>query len=107
MRAEEIPEPDEPEEEPDEEPEPGAAAATMAVPSLGLGPREFEFKTDEMPLGEVAEKLAAALTDAAKDGWDFMQLVDAGGDRRLLLFRRVKRAERKSQPVGFFPTSRS
>lgn len=108
MRAEEIPEPDEPEEEPEEEPGQAGAAVATAL-NVGMAAREFEFKTDEIPLEKIADgtTLAEALTEASKDGWDFMQLVDAGGDRRLMLFRRAKRAERKGHPVGFLAPSRS
>ena len=104
MRSEEIPE-----EEPDEEPEPepsGQGAVTTAVPSLGFPVREFEFRADEVSIDDLGDggSLAARLTQASKDGWDFIQVVEAG-DRRLLLMRRVKRSERQARPVGFMPPS--
>jgi hypothetical protein len=110
MHAEEIPEPDEP-DEPDEEPERTADAATaLAAPlaSLGFPAREFEFKTEAISAVQLADgtTLAARLTEASQEGWDFVQVVEAG-EKRFLLLRRVKRGERKSRPVGFFPPSRS
>jgi hypothetical protein len=78
------------------------------VPSLGPPSREFEYRTDELSLSELADgaTLAARLGEASKDGWDFVQLVDAG-DKRLILLRRARRGEKRSRPVGFFPPSRS
>ena len=100
MRSEEIPEeePDEPEEEPSAAP---SGVATV-VPSVGGPSREFEFKTEELTVEEITAVLASRLTEASKDGWDFVQVIDAG-ERRVILYRRAKRGERNARPVGFFP----
>lgn len=107
MRSEEIPE-EEPEEEPDEEPTGAATALATAVPSLGFPTREFEFRTDDISPAELGDgkTLAERLGEASKDGWDFVQVIDAG-DKRVVLLRRTKRAEKQARPVGFFPPSRS
>jgi hypothetical protein len=107
MRSEEIPEED-PDEEPEEEPTGAGAAMATAVPSLGLPSREFEFRTDELSLAELVDgrTLAARLGQASKDGWDYVQVIEAG-EKRLLLLRRAKRPEKQGRPVGFFPPSRS
>lgn len=107
MRSEEIPE-EEPDEEPEEEPSTAGTAVATAVPGLGFPNREFEFRTDELSLAELADgaTLAARLGEASKDGWDFVQVIDAG-DRRLVLLRRAKRAEKQGRPVGFLAPSRS
>ena len=107
MRSEEIPE-EEPDEEPEDEPNGSATGVATAVPALGFPSREFEFRTDEISLAELADgaTLAKRLGEASKDGWDFVQIVEAG-DKHLLLLRRGKRGERQSRPVGFFPPSRS
>jgi hypothetical protein len=105
MRSEEIPE-EEP-DEPEEEPSSAAAAVATVVPSVGGPSREFEFKTEELTTEEVVAVLASRLTEASKDGWDFVQVIDAG-ERRVILYRRAKRPERSARPVGFFPpTSKS
>lgn len=105
MRSEEIPEeePDEPEEEPTSQ----GSVATATAPSLGFPSREFEFQAEEVSIADLADgkKLATRLTEASKDGWDFVQVVEAG-DKRLLLLRRAKRAERQARQVGFMPPAR-
>jgi hypothetical protein len=100
MRSEEIPE-EEP-EEPEEEPAGAPAGVATVVPSVGGPPREFEFKTEELTVAEISAVLASRLTEASKEGWDFVQVIDAG-ERRVILYRRAKRGERHSRPVGFFP----
>ncbi len=105
MRSEEIPE-EEPDEEPEPQPEPAAAAVAAVVPQVGGPSREFEFRSEEVALSELVDGLAARLTEASKDGWDFVQVVEAG-ERRVILYRRAKRAERQAKPVGFFPPSKS
>ena len=105
MRSEEIPE-EEPDEEPEPEPAPSQAAGATVVPSVGSPSREFEYRTEDVAVGDVATRLAELLTEASKEGWDFVQVVDAG-DRRVILFRRGKRSERHAHPVGFFPPSKS
>lgn len=104
MRSEEIPE-EEP-DEPEEEPEQAESAVATFVPSVGSASREFEFRTEGMSISELADgsTLAQKLTDASKEGWDLVQVLDAG-DSRVIVFRRGKRPERQSRPVGFFPPS--
>lgn len=105
MRSEEIPEePDEPEEEPEQAP--AAAAVATMVPSVAGQSREFEYRTEELKLTDLAGDLAGRLTEASKDGWDFVQIVDAG-ESRLIVYRRSKRPERQARPVGFFPPAKS
>lgn len=103
MRSEEIPEeePDEPEEEPS-----AAPSVATVVPSVGAPSREFEYKTEELTPAEVTAVLASRLTEASKDGWDFVQVIDAG-ESRVILYRRPKRGEHHARPVGFFPPSKS
>jgi hypothetical protein len=107
MRSEEIPE-EEPDEEPEEEPASASQAVATAVPSLGFPSREFEFRTDAISAEELADgsTLATRLTEASKDGWDFLQVLEAG-DRRFVLLRRARRSEKQSRPVGFFPPPHS
>jgi len=105
MRSEEIPEePDEPEEEPEQAP--AAAAVATVMPSVGGQPREFDYRTEELAAAELSGGLADRLTQASKDGWDFVQVVDAG-EQRVIVYRRAKRSERQARPVGFFPPSKS
>jgi hypothetical protein len=107
MRSEEIPEeePDEP-EEPEQAPA-GAAVATV-MPSVGGPPREFEYRTESIAVAELADgsTLAKKLAEASKDGWDYVQVIDAG-ESRVILFRRAKKSEKHARPVGFFPPSKS
>jgi hypothetical protein len=46
--------------------------------------------------------LAAQLTGASKDGWDLVDIINAG-DRHAVLLRRLKRPERNARQVGFAP----
>jgi len=105
MRAEEIPE-EEPDEEPEPEQAPAATATPTVVPSVGGASREFEYRSEDIAANELAGTLAGRLTEASKEGWDFVQVVDAG-ERSLILFRRPKRGERNARPVGFFPPKKS
>ena len=107
MRSEEIPE-EEPDEEPEEEPTGNASGVAAAVPTTGFPSREFEYRTDEISLADLADgsTLARRLGEASRDGWDFVQVLEAG-DKRLVLLRRGRRGERQSRPVGFFPPARS
>jgi len=107
MRSEEIPE-EEPDEEPEREPANAAAPAATMVPAVGAGAREFEFKTEALSLSELGDgsTLATRLTEASKEGWDFVQVLDAG-DQRVIVYRRGKRSDRQTRPVGFFPPSKS
>jgi hypothetical protein len=101
-RLEEEPEPD---EEPDEEP---ASVATAPGASLAAvssdGGREFEYRTDLVTVEQVVDgtTLAGQLTKASADGWDLVDIINAG-DRHAVLLRRAKRPERNARPVGFTP----
>jgi hypothetical protein len=101
-RLEEEPEPDEP-EEPDESPAP-AAASGAHVPSVVDGAREHEYRTELLTAAEITDgaTLAANLTKSSADGWDLVDIINAG-DRYAILLRRAKRPERNSRPVGFTP----
>jgi hypothetical protein len=100
-RLEEEPEPD---EEPDEEPAAVATAPSTAIPSVADGSREFEYRTELVTAAQVVDgtTLASQLTKASADGWDLVDIVNAG-DRHAVLLRRAKRAERNARPVGFTP----
>ena len=105
--AEEDPEdPDEP-DSPDA-PDNGAAAPVRMVPTVGLPGREWEFSTHVLTIAEVADgaTLVKVLKDGAVEGWELAQVID-GGDKRVLLMRRPKRAEREARRVGFAPPSPS
>ena len=101
-RLEEEPEPDEP-DEPDE-PAAVATATGAHVPSVADGAREFEYRTDLLTAADVVDgkTLAGQLTAASADGWDLVDIINAG-DRYAVLLRRAKRPERSSRPVGFTP----
>lgn len=99
-RLEEEPEPD---EEPDE---PGAVATAPGtqLPSVSDGGREHEYRTDLLTAAEVLDgtTLAGQLNKASTDGWDLVDIINAG-DRYAVLLRRAKRPERNARPVGFTP----
>ena len=102
----------EPDEDPEYEPEdiPAASPTLMASPSRsnGAGDRDYEYRTEVLTVEEVADgaTLAGRLSVAAADEWHFVQVIDAG-DRRVILFRKVKKAERERRSVGFAPPGRS
>lgn len=100
-RLEEEPEPD---EEPDETPAAVATAPGGQVPSVSDGGREHEYRTDLLTAAEVVDgaTLAGQLTKASADGWDLVDIINAG-DRYAVLLRRAKRPERSARPVGFTP----
>lgn len=103
-RLEEEPEPD---EEPDEPDEPSAVATApgMQVPSVADGGgREHEYRTELLAVDEIVDgkSLADLLTKSSSDGWDLVDIINAG-DRYAILLRRAKRPERNSRPVGFTP----
>jgi len=66
--------------------------------------REYEYRTDLLTAAEVTDgtTLAAQLTGASKDGWDLVDIINAG-DRHAVLLRRLKRPERNARQVGFAP----
>ena len=46
--------------------------------------------------------LAGQLNKASTDGWDLVDIINAG-DRYAVLLRRAKRPDRNARPVGFTP----
>ena len=101
------------EEDPDEEPEEPArpsppdgapGTATGLVPSVGYPSREWEYSTKVLSVAQVADGLTVVktLNEAAADGWELASVLD-GGEKRVILMRRVKRAARESRRVGFAP----
>src|SRR2546423_14928936 len=101
-RLEEEPEPD---EDPDESPPVATAAPAGTIPSVADGGREYEYRTEIVTAAQVVDgsTLAGQLTKASTDGWDLVDIVNAG-DSHAILLRRVKRTERNARPVGFTPT---
>ena len=97
---------EEPEEEPDEPAQPDGARATGTglVPSVGLPSREWEYSTKVLSVAQVADGVTVVkvLHEAAADGWELASVMD-GGDKRVILMRRPKRAARESRRVGFAP----
>jgi hypothetical protein len=102
-RLEEEPEP-EPDEDPDETPSAVATAPGAQVPAVSDAGREHEYRTDLLTAAEVVDgtTLAGQLTRASGDGWDLVDIINAG-DRYAVLLRRTKRPERNARPVGFTP----
>jgi hypothetical protein len=102
-------EPDEP-DEPDspEGPDNGAIAPTQMVPTVALPNREWEFTTHVLTVAQVADgtSLVKILKDSGVEGWELAEVID-GGDKRVLLMRRPKRAAREARRVGFAPPSQS
>jgi hypothetical protein len=101
------------EEDPDQEPEepsqpaqPDGARGTAAglVPSVGLPGRELEYSTKVLTVAQVADgvTLVKLLQESSADGWELASVVD-GGDKRVILMRRLKRSARESRRVGFAP----
>ena len=108
MAAHSEEEPDEPDEpEAPEGPDNGAAAGRM-VPTVSLPSREWEFATHSLTLAQVADgtSLVTVLKEQGADGWELAQVID-GGDKRVLLMRRPKRAAREARRVGFAPPSQT
>lgn len=96
----------EPDEDPEYEPEdiPAAPASMTSGSSStdGHGDRDFEYRTEVLSLEEIVDgnTLANRLTAASSDGWHLVDIVDAG-DRRVLVLRKLKKAERVARSVGF------
>lgn len=103
-RLEEEPEPD---EEPDVE-TPAATAPGTMVPSVGSsdGGREFEYRTELVTAAQITDgtTLAEHLTKASTDGWDLVDIVNAG-ERHAILLRRAKKPTAGTRQVGFLPPS--
>jgi hypothetical protein len=102
-------EPEEP-DEPDapEGPDNGAAAPTRMVPTVSLPSREWEFSTHSLTVAQVVDgsSLVKVLKEQGAEGWELAQVID-GGDKRVLLMRRPKRAAREARRVGFAPPSQT
>lgn len=97
-------EPEEPDEDPDEEPSAATPALGAPLPSVSDGGREFEYRTEVVTSAQVVDgtTLSGQLTKASADGWDLVDIINAGDDHAILL-RRAKRTERNARPVGFTP----
>ncbi|MDQ6920187.1 MAG: hypothetical protein M3170_01135, partial [Candidatus Dormibacteraeota bacterium] len=102
-RSEEEPEPD---EDPGEESAVAAPPGPM-VPAVGAGTREVEYRTELVTAAQVVDgsTLAEQLTKASGDGWDLVEIIQAG-DRYAILFRRPKTSDREARRVGFLPPPR-
>jgi hypothetical protein len=102
----------EPDEDPEYEPEdiPAAPTTLTAGPSHanGLGDREFEYRIEVLSLEQLTDgkTLPDRLAAASSDGWHYVDVVDAGASRVVLL-RRAKKTERERRSVGFAPPGRS
>ena len=103
IRSEEDPEEPEKPDQPNQ-PGHGAASGTGVLPNVGLPLREWEFSTQVLTLAQVVDgvTLVKHLKEAGADGWELTDVID-GGDKRVLLMRRPKRAARESRRVGFAP----
>ena len=101
------------EEDPDEEPDepaqpapPDGARGTAAgvVPSVGLPSRDWEYSTKVLTVAQLADGVTVVkvLHEAGAEGWELASVLD-GGEKRVILMRRPKRAARASRRVGFAP----
>ncbi len=101
------------EEDPDEEPEepvqPAApdgarGTATGVAPSVGYPSREWEYSAQVLSVAQVADGVTVVkiLDEAAADGWELASVMD-GGEKRVILMRRLKRSAREARRVGFAP----
>ncbi len=100
---------EDPDEEPDEPAQPAApdgarGMAAGVVPSVGLPNRDWEYSTKVLSVAQVADGVTVVKTlhAAAADGWELASVID-GGEKRVILMRRLKRATRESRRVGFAP----
>jgi hypothetical protein len=101
-----------PDEDPEYEPEdlPAAPTSLVTAPAHGngLGDREFEYRVEVLSLEEIADgkTLPERLAAASGEGWHYVDVIDAGASRVVLL-RRAKKTERERRSVGFAPPGRS
>jgi hypothetical protein len=74
----------------------------------GLGDREFEYRTEVLSLEQLTDDktLPDRLAAASGEGWHYVDVLDAGTSRVVLL-RRAKKTERERRSVGFAPPGRS
>jgi hypothetical protein len=100
------------EEEPEPDEDPGQETAVAAppgpvVPAVGPGTRELEYRTELVTAAEIVDgkSLAEQLNQASVDGWDLVEIIEAG-DRYAILLRRPKVPDREARRVGFLPPPR-
>lgn len=100
---------EDPDEEPDEPAQPGPpdgarGTATGGVPSVGLPSRDWEYSTKVLTVAQLADGVTVVkvLQEAGAEGWELASVLD-GGEKRVILMRRPKRAARESRRVGFAP----
>ncbi len=98
---------EEPDEEPDEQPgQPDGArgAAAGVIPAVGFPSRDWEYSTKVLTVGQLADGVTVVkvLQEAGAEGWELASVLD-GGEKRVILMRRPKRAARESRRVGFAP----
>jgi hypothetical protein len=102
----------EPDEDPEYEPEDIPAAPTTLVSgptnANGLGDREFEYRTEVLSVEQLTDgkTLPDTLAAASSDGWHYVDVLDAGSNRVVLL-RKARKTERERRSVGFAPPGRS
>jgi hypothetical protein len=74
---------------------------------VGPGARDLEYRTELVTAAQVVDgsTLAEQLTKASSDGWDLVDIIQAG-DRYTILLRRPKMSDREARRVGFLPPPR-
>ena len=104
---------EDPEDEPDEptqpaQPDGARGTATGVVPSVGLPSRDWEYSTKVLTVAQLADGVTVVkvLHEAAAEGWELASVLD-GGEKRVILMRRPKRAALESRRVGFAPPKTS
>jgi hypothetical protein len=101
-RFEEDPDLDDDDDDLDEGPV--SVKAPRAIVPPPDGGREFEYRTELLTSAQVTDgtTLSGQLTKASSDGWDLVDIINAG-DRHAVLLRRLKKSERNARQVGFAP----
>src|SRR5262245_38955060 len=99
---EEDPDLDDDDDDLDEEP--GNVSPHRAIVPPPDGGREYEYRTELLTAAQVTDgsTLSSELTKASSDGWDLVDIINAG-DRHAILLRRLKKPERSGRQVGFAP----
>ena len=107
LHDEEEPEPDG-EPEPEEEPVAPPPGSSLVPTVPGAGGREFEYRTELVSQAELADGRTrpAKLTKASADGWDLVEIIQAG-EQHVILLRQPKKASREARPVGFMLPNRA
>lgn len=87
------------EEDPEHE---EASPSQSAIPTVAPVGREFEYRTDALTNADVTKgtKLIELLNKSAADGWDLVEIINAG-DSHVVLQRKGKPPKRDSRRVGF------